>query len=172
MKVRGQAVIGSAALLAGLMASGGALAAPAYATCSPQARPCITDVVMKDPTTLVFNWTTGSSDAYQVRYHSTSDPDFLGIPGGTLIPENQFFAWTPGWEIRDVIPGATYVLKVQGCRDFGISSCSSEWTEWDEETFTVPQPKARTLPKVPIGDGTSSLAEKQVDLPTVNVPAP
>ena len=92
---RAQTLIGSAAVAAGLMVSSGVWAAPAYATCSPQARPCITDVVMKDPTTLVFNWTEKAGEGYQVRYHSTSDPDFLGIPGGTLIPENQFKAYRP-----------------------------------------------------------------------------
>ena len=46
---RGRALIGSAALAGGLMVTGGVLAAPAYATCSPQARPCITDVVDERP---------------------------------------------------------------------------------------------------------------------------
>ena len=183
---RGRALIGSVALAAGFALTGGVLAAPAYATCSPQARPCITDVVMKDPTTLVFNWTSPGARYYQVRYHSTSDPTFLAIPGG-LIPENQFEAFGTSWEIRDVKPGATYVLKVQGCLPavrsiFENSSTCGEWTEWDERTFTVPGPqddpppqedRGRTLGKRPLtGAETSPLQEKQIDLPELNVPAP
>jgi hypothetical protein len=178
---RGRALTGSAALAAGLMATGAVLAAPANATCSPQARPCITDVVMKDPTTLVFNWTDNAGARYyQVRYHSTSDPDIFGIPGGSIIPENQFEASGTRWEIRDVKPGGTYVLKVQGCLPavrsiFENGSTCGEWTEWDERSFTVPMPKddrGRTLGRVPVdGGGASSLVEKQIDLPDVKVPA-
>jgi hypothetical protein len=175
---KGRAVIGCTALAAGIMVSSGVWAAPAYATCSPQARPCITDVVMKDPTTLVFNWTDdwGKADGFQVRYHSTSDPDFLGLPGGSVIPENQFEAFGNSWEIRDVKPGDTYVLKVQACHrpiDMFSYSCH-EWTEWDERTFTVPMPKddhPRALGKVPLDDGdTSPVIEKQIDLPDFKAP--
>lgn len=162
-------------------------AAPAYATCSPQARPCITDVVMKDPTTLVYSWTGAGAKYFQVRYHSTSDPDFLGFPGGSLIPEDQYRADGTSWEIRDVKPGATYVLKVQGCLPavrsiFENTSTCGEWTEWDERSFTVPVPQddpppqkdgGLTLGRRPVGDGaTSSLREKRIDLPEVKVPAP
>ena len=173
---KGRALIGSAALATGLMVSSGVWAAPAYATCSPQARPCITDVVMKDPTTLVFNWTDQAGEGYQVRYHSTSDPDILGLPGGPIIPENQFKAYGPSWEIRDVKPGETYVLKVQACHyeiDFSFG-CDDAWTEWDERTFTVPTPNdgRRALGRAPVGGGTSPLLEKQIDLPDVKVPAP
>ncbi len=179
---KGRALIGSAALTAGLMATGGTLAAPAHATCSPQARPCITDVVMKDPTTLVFNWTSPGARFFQVRYHSTSDPDIWGIPGGSGIPENQFEASGTSWEIRDVTPGATYVLKVQGCLPavrsiFEDGSTCGEWTAWDEKTFTVPVPtpkeeKGRTLGRAPVGGGGIPLNEKMIDLPVANVPAP
>jgi hypothetical protein len=153
---KGRALISFAALAAGLMVTGGVWAAPAYATCSPQSRPCITDVFMKDPTTLVFKWTDSAGNGYQVRYHSTSDPDFLGIPGGAIIPENQFEAFGTSWEIRDVKPGETYVLKVQGCQPAVQSifdtSCG-EWTGWDERTFTVPTPqddRGLTLGRVPV----------------------
>lgn len=171
----------AAALAGGLMASSGVWAAPAYATCSPQARPCINDVVMKDPTTLVFKWTDiAGARYYQVRYHSTSDPDILGIPGGPIIPENQFEAFGSSWEIRDVTPGGTYVLKVQGCLPavrsiFENSSTCGEWTEWDERTFTVPMPeeeRGRSLAKVPVGGSTSPVLENQIDLPDLNGPVP
>src|SRR5687767_11164341 len=112
----GRVVISSTALAAVLMGSSGVWAAPAYATCSPKARPCINDVVMKDPTTLIFSWTEeNAANRFQVRYHSTSDPDILGIPGGSIIPENQFETFGTSWEIRGVKPGETYVLKVQAC---------------------------------------------------------
>jgi hypothetical protein len=160
------------------MVTGGVWAAPAYAECSPQARPCITDVFMKDPTTLVFNWTnSAASNDYQVRYHSTSDPGFLG---SDIIPENQFEAHGTSWEIRDVKPGATYVLKVQGCQPVVQSvfdtSCG-QWTGWDERTFTVPTPqvdpgRTLTLGRVPVnGGGTSPYVEKQINLPDLPVPS-
>jgi hypothetical protein len=175
----GRALISSAALTGGLMVTGGALAAPAYATCSPQARPCITDVVMKDPTTLVFNWTDTYANVYQVRYHSTSDPDFLGLPGGSVIPDNQFEAFGTSWEIRDVKPGATYVLKVQACKPVVQSifdtSCG-DWTGWDERTFTVPTPQdapGHTLGRRPVtGGDTPPQLEKQIDLPDFDGPVP
>lgn len=177
-----RALIGSAALATGLTVSSGMWAAPAYATCSPQARPCITDVVMKNPTTLVFNWTDDAvAKPFQVRYHSTSDPDFLGIPGGSVIPENQFEAFGTSWEIRDVNPGETYVLKVQGCDpraqsvlDAFNNSCG-HWTEWDERTFTVPKSQSLRLPNVDSllgGVGTSPQLEKQINLPDVKLPDP
>lgn len=181
---RGRALIGSAALAAGFALTGGVLAAPAYASCSPQARPCITDVVMKDPTTLVFKWSDKSvAKPFQVRYHSTSDPDIFGIPGGSIIPENQFGTFSTSWEIRDVKPGATYVVKVQGCdpgqQDHPVFEAfdftCGHWTEWDERSFTVPKPqedRGRTLGRVPVGGGGIPLAEKQIDLPELNVPAP
>jgi hypothetical protein len=177
----GRALLGSAALATGLMATGAVLAAPAYATCSPQARPCITDVVMKDPTTLVFNWSENVlAYRFQVRYHSTSDPDFLGLPGGSIIPENQFEAFDNSWEIRDVNPGETYVLKVQACVGASafrqIDNSCHQWTEWDERTFTVPKAQSLRIPDLdtlPIGGGgTSPLVEKQIDLPDVKAPAP
>ena len=181
---RGRLLISSTALAAGLMGSSGVWAAPAYATCSPQARPCITDVVMKDPTTLVFNWTDRAvTHGFQVRYHSTSDPGFLGIPGGSLIPENQFGTFATNWEIRDVKPGETYVLKVQACNpseqdhpvfDAFDSTCGA-WTEWDERSFTVPVPqeeRGRTLAKVPVGGANSPVLDKQINLPGFNAPAP
>lgn len=172
---KGRALIGSTVMAAGLMVTGGVWAAPAYATCSPEARPCITDVFMTDPTTLVFKWTGNFFSKYQVRYHSTSDPDFLGIPGGSIIPENQFEVLHTDWEIRDVTPGATYVLKVQGCKPVVQSifdtSCG-DWTEWDERTFTVPTPR-RALGRAPVdGGGTSPYLEEQIDLPKLNGPAP
>lgn len=179
---KGRALISSTALAAGLMVTGGVWAAPASATCSPQARPCISEVVMKDPTTLVFKWTDiAGARYYQVRYHSTSDPDFLGLPGGTAIPENQFEASETSWEIRDVKPGATYVLKVQGCLPavrsiFENGSTCGEWTEWDEKSFTVPTPQKdtpRALGKVPVGGGeTPPYLNRQIDLPEVNAPIP
>lgn len=172
---RGRVLISSTALAAVLMGSSGVWAAPAYATCSPQARPCITDVVMKDPTTLVFSWTDDTGEGYQVRYHSTSDPDILGIPGGPIIPENQFKAYGSSWEIRDVKPGATYVLKVQACNyEIDFSFGCDDWTEWDERTFTVPMPeeeRGRTLAKVPVGGANSPVLENQIDLPNFNAPA-
>ena len=174
----GRALLGSAALATGLMVTGAVLAAPAYATCSPQARPCITDVVMKDPTTLVFNWSENVlAYRFQVRYHSTSDPDFLGLPGGSIIPENQFEAFENSWEIRDVNPGETYVLKVQACVEASafrqIDTSCHQWTEWDERTFTVPTPKdgRRALGRAPVGGGdTPAHLEKQIDLPDFNAP--
>jgi hypothetical protein len=176
---KGRALMSSAALAAGLMVTGGVCAAPAYATCSPEARPCITDVFMKDPTTLVFNWTPSGSITYQVRYHSTSDPDIFGIPGGPNIPENQFKADFTSWEIRDVKPGETYVLKVQGCQPAVQSvfdtSCG-QWTGWDERTFTVPAPqdnRGPTLGRAPINGGaTPPVLEKQIHIPDFNGPVP
>lgn len=177
---RGRALIGSVALAAGFALTGGVLAAPAYASCSPQARPCITDVVMKDPTTLVFKWTSSGANRYQVRYRATSDPDFLGMP-----MDNQFEAVGTSWEIRGVKPGETYVLKVQGCMpavQFVLDNSCGDWTGWDERRFTVPVPqddpppqegRGRTLGKRPLtGAETSPLQEKQIDLPELNVPAP
>jgi hypothetical protein len=176
MTSKGRALIGSAALTTGLMVSSGVWAGPAYATCSPQARPCITDVVMKDPTTLVFNWTDiAGANSYQVRYHSTSDPDILGLPGGSVIPENQFEAFGTDWEIRDVKPGETYVLKVQGRKFTGqmFDLSKGDWTEWDERTFTVPTPQKdgpRALGKVPVGGDTLPYLNRQIDLPDFNAP--
>jgi hypothetical protein len=135
---------------------------------------------MKDPTTLVFNWTNDSvnADGFQVRYHSTSDPDFLGLPGGSVIPENQFESFGTSWEIRDVKPGATYVLKVQACHhpiDMFSYSCH-EWTEWDERTFTVPTPQdggGHSLGRRPVAGGdTPPQLEKQIDLPDFDGPLP
>lgn len=174
---KGRALFSFATTAAGLMVIGGVWAAPAYATCSPQARPCITDVVMKDPTTLVFNWTDSSikADGFQVRY-GTAEELITGLP--PALVEHQFETTSTSWEIRDVKPGATYVLKVQACHhpiDMFSYSCH-EWTEWDEKSFTVPMPvddRGRTLPKVPVDGGTPSpYLEKQIDLPALNGPVP
>lgn len=175
---KGRALISFMALAAGFILTGGMWAAPAYATCSPNARPCIDKIYMKDPTTLVFTWTDDSvkADGFQVRY-GTAEQLITGLP--PALVEHQFKAIGTDWEIRDVKPGATYVLKVQACHhpiDMVSYSCH-EWTEWDEKTFTVPMPeddRGRTLARVPVdGGGTPPLyLEEQVDLPDFSGPVP
>ena len=171
---KGRGLISFVALTVGLMVTGGVWAAPAHATCSPSARPCIDKIYMKDPTTLEFTWTDSAiyMDVYQVRY-GTAEKLITGLP--PALVEHQFESFGTSWEIRDVKPGATYVLKVQGGdTGFGGSFASHTWTEWDEKTFTVPMPvddRGRTLARVPVDGGTPSpYLEKQIDLPAFSGP--
>ena len=93
----------------------------------------------------------------------------------SIIPENQFKANRPSWEIRDVKPGETYVLKVQAAttRSISASGVTTRGPSGTRGMFTVPLPpddRGRTLAKVPVGDGTSTHLEKQIDLPDFNAP--
>lgn len=175
---KGRILAGSLALVGGLVVTGGVWAAPAYATCSPGARPCIDNVFMDGPTTLVFTWTgvwEGHGSFAQVRYHDTAAPGILGLGGP--IPEDQFKALGNRWDIMNVNPGATYVLKVQGCTEsLDFIGSSSECTEWDEKSFTVPLPEAppgHSLGRRPVQEEKAPPnLEKQIDLPDFAGPDP
>lgn len=176
----GRALGWSLSLAGGLLAAAGGMiwAAPAQATCSPGQRPCIDNVYMDGPTTLVFTWRGGQHIGdvpFQVRYRDLAAPGFLG---GDIPIDNQFGVdWLDEskWTIMNVIPGSTYLLKVQGCtsRGFAIGSCD-EWSEWDEKTFTVPSPEpppTRKLGKNPIQDDSSRL-DQTIDIPNYVDPVP
>ena len=164
-------VVSALTLASGLMVAGGVWAPPAHATCSPGQRPCIDNIYMEDPTTLVFTWRGGQwigDVPFQVRYRDLAAPGFLG---GNIPMDNQFgVGWQDDakWTIMNVVPGSTYLLKVQGCtsRGFAVGSCDG-WSEWDEKAFTVPTPEpppGRSLARTPVGEERPHL-DQRIDTP-------